>query len=329
MENSILDQEGLVLYDQKIKNYINEKNKIATKDNAGTVRPDGETITIDENGVISAVGGTAEKVNYENESVADVTNVKEALDGIFEGNISSLTTNLLNATLSTTESNGVTCTNNGDGTYTLNGTSTQEGQFNLIVNTPITFKAGVTYRIVGCPVGGGWLSTYWVYAQDNNYVDIGDGVNFTYDTDKSATVGIGFGNGITFDNLTFKPMLTTNLEATLDYFVPYTGNTGKLNGDVAEIRKTYFSPHNKPSGSYTGNGEARTINTGGIGSGVIIASPQDSVMLVTPLGGFGIDWTTGNLDRTGGATTFLNGIINLEKNGDLNLSGIVYDYYVI
>lgn len=29
--------------------------------------------------------GTAEKVTYENESVADVTNVKEALDGIFDG----------------------------------------------------------------------------------------------------------------------------------------------------------------------------------------------------------------------------------------------------
>lgn len=48
---------------------------------------DGETITIDENGVISAVGGTAEKVTYENESVEDVTNVKEALDGIFDGTI--------------------------------------------------------------------------------------------------------------------------------------------------------------------------------------------------------------------------------------------------
>lgn len=50
-----------------------------------SVTPDGVTIVIDENGVISAVGGTAEKVTYENESVADVTNVKEALDGIFDG----------------------------------------------------------------------------------------------------------------------------------------------------------------------------------------------------------------------------------------------------
>lgn len=50
-----------------------------------SVTPDGVTIVIDENGVVSAVGGTAEKVTYENESVVDVANVKEALDGIFDG----------------------------------------------------------------------------------------------------------------------------------------------------------------------------------------------------------------------------------------------------
>lgn len=31
-------------------------------------------------------------------------------------------------------------------------------------------------------------------------------------------------------------MLTTNLDATYDDFVPYTGDTGSLNGDVAELR---------------------------------------------------------------------------------------------
>lgn len=35
--------------------------------------------------LVSETGGTAEKVTYENESVADVTNVKEALDTIFDG----------------------------------------------------------------------------------------------------------------------------------------------------------------------------------------------------------------------------------------------------
>ena len=32
-------------------------------------------------------------------------------------------------------------------------------------------------------------------------------------------------------------MLTTNLSATYDDFVPYTGDTGKLNSDVASLLK--------------------------------------------------------------------------------------------
>ena len=31
-------------------------------------------------------------------------------------------------------------------------------------------------------------------------------------------------------------MLTTNLDATYDDFVPYTGDTGKLNSDVAKLK---------------------------------------------------------------------------------------------
>ena len=42
--------------------------------------------------------------------------------------------NLLKPTLQTTTKNGVTCTNNGDGTYTLNGTATTEVAF-LLVDT--------------------------------------------------------------------------------------------------------------------------------------------------------------------------------------------------
>ena len=46
-----------------------------------------------------------------------------------------------------------------------------------------------------------------------------------------------FAQGITANNLNKKPMLTTNLNATYDDFVPYTGSTGKLNSDVASLSK--------------------------------------------------------------------------------------------
>ena len=38
------------------------------------------------------------------------------------------------------------------------------------------------------------------------------------------------------NNLLFKPMLTTNLSATYDDFVPYTGDGETLASDVAEIK---------------------------------------------------------------------------------------------
>ena len=42
-------------------------------------------------------------------------------------------------------------------------------------------------------------------------------------------------SGVTIpDNTIIKPMITTNLQATYYDFVPYTGDSGRLNGDVAE-----------------------------------------------------------------------------------------------
>ena len=48
--------------------------------------------------------------------------------------LNKATRNLLNPTLQTTTQNGVTCTNNGDGTYTFNGTATDNVFFNINTN---------------------------------------------------------------------------------------------------------------------------------------------------------------------------------------------------
>lgn len=57
--------------------------------------------------------------------------------------------NLLNPTLQTTTRNGVTCTANGDGTYTLNGTATTITTFDIAQDVSCS-----SFRLVGCPVGG-------------------------------------------------------------------------------------------------------------------------------------------------------------------------------
>ena len=43
-------------------------------------------------------------------------------------------------------------------------------------------------------------------------------------------------NGAVTDGMIIKPMLTTNLSATYDDFVPYTGDGETLASDVAEIK---------------------------------------------------------------------------------------------
>lgn len=148
------------------------------------------------------------------------------------------TVNLLKPTLQTTTSDGVTCTNNGDGTYTLNGTANKEGFFKAC---DINLKLK-TYRLLGCPVGGK-NETYMLSIQLNGdtfdtFIDYGNGKSFTVSkVSSSYSVMFYFKNGTVFNNLVFKPMLTSNLSATYDDFVPYTGDTGSLNGDVASLLK--------------------------------------------------------------------------------------------
>ena len=75
--------------------------------------------------------------------------------------------NLLNPTLQTTTVNGITCTNNGDGTYTLNGTAIKQIVFNII--GPIVNNL-TGNKLLGCPSGGS-ISTYCMlisyYNKDN------------------------------------------------------------------------------------------------------------------------------------------------------------------
>lgn len=157
---------------------------------------------------------------------------------------SNMTVNLLNPTLQTTTRNGVTCTNNGDGTYTLNGTASGgNATFSIIGGIKNDVAINRQYKIIGCPAGG---SPDSYFLQQNTLNKKGDGEVGTYDYGNGAILTnvngfkatyITIRQGKTANNLVFKPMLTTNLYATYDDFVPYTGDTGRLNADVALLKK--------------------------------------------------------------------------------------------
>lgn len=130
--------------------------------------------------------------------------------------------NLLNPILGTETKNGVTCTANGDGTYTLNGTATKDTLFPV---NSIGAESNKIYRLVGCPSGGS-NATYNMLMQDivnwSTAFDNGSGVNKSYSESYTIRVSIQIKSGVTVNNLVFKPMVTTDLNATYDDYEPYT-----------------------------------------------------------------------------------------------------------
>ena len=133
------------------------------------------------------------------------------------------TVNLLNPTLETTTRNGVTCTNNGDGTYTFKGTATENIEFQIAI---LTLKPG-QYKYFGSRAYVRKTDMTWVKS-----VKTGDIVSITEDNPVLESV-VYIYKGDSIDK-TIPFMITTNLNATYDDFVPYTGDSGSLNGDVAE-----------------------------------------------------------------------------------------------
>lgn len=154
---------------------------------------------------------------------------------------SETTVNLLNPTLQTETQNGVTCTNNGDGTYTLNGVATANTYF--AISTNIALSRG-KYNIL-CESNSDAFMTYITKEHDFGFLRYVGVCDITDETDYRYVLHVP--SGKKNNSVTVHPMLTTNLNATLDDFVPYTGNTGSLNGDVADVRKDVDNKVSKSS----------------------------------------------------------------------------------
>lgn len=167
--------------------------------------------------------------------------------------------NLLNATLQTTTVNGVTCTANGDGTYTLNGTATTITTFDIAQDVSYS-----SFRLAGCPVGGAHDASYELQARTDNLIygyDTGDGKNIK--ADENFSIRIRINTGINCNNLLFKPMIVDASlypDATYDDFEPYTGGIPSPNPDYPQEIKSVVNPTVKVCGknlippiTYSGN----------------------------------------------------------------------------
>lgn len=191
-------------------------------------------------------GGTPLSPDRLNHMEDGIKNNNSMISELNNNNITNnICTNLLNPTLKTSSQNGITCTNNGDGTYTLNGTASDNAVFILQSNIEI---ASGKYKLTGCPQGGSTTSFKldFEYKGNSTGIDYGNGsiINKT-SNDIFKYLRIVIYTGTILNNAVFKPMLTTNLSATYDDFVSYTGNTGRLNADVALLRNNLNNAINK------------------------------------------------------------------------------------
>lgn len=189
--------------------------------------------------------------------------------------------NLLNATLQTTTENGATCTNNGDGTYTVNGTAPDGVNAYFPIVKSLTVKAGKKYKLVGCPAGGDMNAKYALFYRDNWRVDIGNGSTFTQAEDATDYVSIKICGGFTANNLVFKPMLVdadTYPDTSYNDYEPYVGGIPSPNPDYPQEIKSVVNPVVKVIGKNllkTINWETQTV------SGVTIEKTSDTVFKIS------------------------------------------------
>lgn len=231
----------------------------ATTTNIGQVQPDGETIEVDADGKISAKTALDTKPTIIATAEPNIVDTVEA-----SMLVTNATKNLLKPVLGTTTQNGITCTNNGDGTYTLNGTATDSIFFNI--NKNISINKGTKYKVV-CFKDEDYIRnkiTSCVRRVDTTAEYVFDNGTFVSDAE-NCWLWIEIVKGVTVSNLVAKPMITTDLNATYDDFVPYDGyeikSCGKnlLNYPVwskdisADSRGTFVYENNGVTINATGN----------------------------------------------------------------------------
>ena len=190
--------------------------------------------------------------------------------------------------------NGITFTDNGDGTVTANGTATAMTWFSMIAtsyaNASNLFEKGQRYILNGCPKGGNGNYRIRFNCNPYSYVndDLGDGVEFEYPDDSTLThvyIMIGVSSGATLNNVKFKPMLR-DADILDDTYEPYFGSTAFPRSEQAVLGAKNILPNNNTT--QTINGIPFTKNADGsvtIGAGTASANTSYILGDINPKAG--------------------------------------------
>lgn len=223
-----------------------------------------------------------------------VTNANDPFVPYSGYDIKSCGKNLLNPTLATTTVDGVTCTNNGDGTYTLNGTATKHAYHNI---AKITLPIG-KYKIVGAP--SSYKNHFYITkANDFSWIRYSDEEFEVTDSSQVYAIVIRTYSGSSYTKILFKPMLTTDLNATYDDYEPYVEFTAHIdsstefpNFDLKSFDEAthIISPGNvqsfhadAPNGKYLLESIKKSAESGGVSYGATEpANPKPGDLWVNP-----------------------------------------------
>ena len=156
-----------------------------------------------------------------------------SVDGVCEQETTSGKNRLPNNATSKTL-NGVTFAKNSDGTVVVNGTSTASCFYNIISDNEVPITT-TNLILSGCPFGG-TSSSYRLRATytDTSYSeDVGNSIKLK-DGKVLQIVTIVITNGTTCNNLTFKPMISSDGGE----YEPYTGGQPSPSPDYPQEIKT-------------------------------------------------------------------------------------------
>jgi len=182
-----------------------------------------------------------------------------------------------NKVTETVSGNVFTVNSNKSVTVTVptNPTTTNFYLLGTNATSKITLPAG-TYKLVGCPSGGSGSKYYIQGFGDHDYttgiaiLDTGDGFIFTLTQENNLYFFISIRNTFTSGGtVTFKPMITTDLNATYDDYVPYAKTNRELTTIVNDFEvdaipaSTYFGSitFSKRSGILMGTSRAIKVLT--------------------------------------------------------------------
>lgn len=250
-----------------------------------------------------------------------VTNADDPFVPYSGYDIKTVGKNLLDPTLDTTTQNGITCTNNGDGTYTLNGTATREAVFEFIAGekrkTLYKRVVGKTLKFLDGGFGHSNIGRFLlnIKADDGNWWAKGEQYNgsvFTVlDGYSEIYTDLRIRKGSALQNVLLKPMLTTDLNATYDDFVPYKESIAHIDSSTEFPNfdlKTFdgathiISPGNvqsfhadAPNGKYLLESIKKSAESGGVSYGPSEpTNPKPGDLWINPASGGRIQYWTGS-----------------------------------